>query len=58
MVVDFRYTQALTNGFDTLNNAITGSAQVDNDKVVLKDIGSRLENSDIASINLGFIVKF
>jgi opacity protein-like surface antigen len=58
LVADFRFTKGLTNGFDTLNSAITGSAQVDNDKRVLKDVGSRLERSDIASVNLGLVVKF
>lgn len=58
MVIDFRYTRNLTNGFDALNRGFSNNFNVDNDRRILNDIGSRLENSDVAALNLGFLVRF
>lgn len=58
MVVDFRYTRNLTDGFDTLSRRFSNSYNTDNDQRILNDIGSRLENSNVGSLNVGLIVKF
>jgi len=59
LVGDFRYSKALTTGFDTVTTRFaSNNNQIESDKKVLEDIGSRLENSDIAAINLGLTVKF
>jgi outer membrane protein W len=60
MVVDFRYTRGLTNGFSRLSRRFSpnSNAELEKDKQILSDIGTRLENSDIASLNIGFLVKF
>ena len=58
MVVDFKYTKALTSGFEENNSASNSFNQSDLDKAALKNMGNQLEESDIAALNFGFLIKF
>jgi len=56
MCVDFRYTKSFTNGFESTNDQ--SSNYVNYNEVVLRNLGSSIEDSSEASLNLGMIVKF
>lgn len=59
MTADFRFSRALTNGF---SEGSSRTVQVNNweslEKESLKRLGYDLDNSDVASLNLGLLIKF
>lgn len=59
ITLDFKYTKALTEGFGERENSSNGfNSQSDLDKRTLSNIGSALEDSDQASLNLGLLIRF
>jgi len=52
---EFSYTRALTTAFDANNRSSSYSDQVQN---YLKANGENLDDSDIAALNIGLLVKF
>jgi hypothetical protein len=58
MTADFRFTKALTNGFSDGNKSYSPNTQEALEKASLKRLGYDLDNSDIASLNVGLLIKF
>lgn len=55
--LEFNYTRAITSGFDSTSNLGYGAFN-DIAKANLRTLGDNLEASDVASLNLGFVIKF
>jgi len=55
--LEFNYTRAITSAFDGTQNLGFGGFN-DVAKANLRTLGDNLEDSDIASLNLGFVIKF
>ena len=58
MSVDLRYAMPLSDGYDstdTVNGTVTQSQY---DKANLGNIGSDLEDANVASLNFGLVLKF
>jgi len=53
--IQFDYSRALTDAFNSSNLSTSGNQQVSN---YLKQQGSNLDKADIAALNLGLVVKF
>ncbi len=61
LVLDFRYSRALTDGYKEDNSVVTVGGfnnQSDLDKVALRNLGHRIEGADVASLNIGLVVRF
>jgi outer membrane protein W len=54
--LEFNYTRAITSAFDGTNTFRTGFN--DQAKANLETLGDNLEESDVAALNIGFVVKF
>ena len=55
--LEFNYTRALTSGFEE-NPSLGFGSNYELNRANLMRLGSNLEQSDVASLNVGFIVKF
>lgn len=55
--LEFNYTRAFTSGFDA-NPSLGFGTNNDIAEANLSRLGNSLEESDVASLNIGFIVKF
>lgn len=55
--LEFNYTRAFTSGFDA-NPSLGFGTNSDIAEANLSRLGNNLEESDVASLNVGFIVKF
>ena len=54
--LEFNYTRAITSAFDADSSFNTGFN--DQAKANLETLGDNLEDSDVAALNIGFVVKF
>lgn len=56
--LEFNYTRAITSGFDRSNNGVNFGTATDFAEQRLEARGDDLEDSDIASLTVGFVIKF
>ena len=58
LTADFRYTKALSNSFSDGNNSFAPTTQESLEKASLRRLGFDLDNSDVATLNVGLLIKF